>query len=545
MDGVLDIVVTREDANSDYAMLVSWLVEDRVRVREDQPICVIETTKAVTELVAPAGGVLVRLQAEGTEVAFGTRIALVAEDEHAAEQAAERAMAGPHAVPVGATQDDAAPPVEGAAARISRPARRLAEQHGLDLQALAARGGFIGTEEVEALLRGREDVPVAAFPGSDRVCLGGVTLPAVLAGSKDLGRLDPAFYEEIRRDPGALAELPSGERIARYREHGAEIGDGVRLGRRTVLVAPRIVLGAESVIGDDGTVRCEEAFLAGRLVQFGPRLELTCRFAAIGDGTYAGRDIRVGGGGRFDPWASLVLGDGVFLGDELFMNPCRPIVIGREAFVTQRTMMVTHNIGHSVLEGFENRFAPIVVEDRAQVGMATVVYAGARIGREATIGSGSYVVSGIPSGKLAMGCPARVVGDARRRVDSRERARIAREMVQEFRELLSAKSLRVEETEHGTTGFTVHDGSARRVLLLAEDGAALPVMPGEGAEEVVVWQLGGPVDGQRAPATCRFDLVGRQVAGDAGRLAEASREFLRKRGIRVEPGPWRYGGGLL
>ena len=30
-----------------------------------------------------------------------------------------------------------------------------------------------------------------------------------------------------------------------------------------------------------------------------------------------------------------------------------------------RSLIVTHNIGHSVLEGFENRFAPVVLEDRA------------------------------------------------------------------------------------------------------------------------------------------------------------------------------------
>ena len=81
------------------------------------------------------------------------------------------------------------------------------------------------------------------------------------------------------------------------------------------------------------------------------------------------------------------------------------MLIGREAFVTMRSVLVTHNIGHSLLEGFENRFAGIVLEDRAQIGVGAVVYAGCRIGREAIVGSNSYVVADIPAGQLAVGVP--------------------------------------------------------------------------------------------------------------------------------------------
>lgn len=43
-----------------------------------------------------------------------------------------------------------------------------------------------------------------------------------------------------------------------------------------------------------------------------------------------------------------------------------------------------------------------------------------------------------------------------------------------------------------------------------------------------------------------FDLLGHRVHGDAGGvLADSVREFCRKRGIRFEPGPWRYTSGLV
>ena len=40
------------------------------------------------------------------------------------------------------------------------------------------------------------------------------------------------------------------------------------------------------------------------------------------------------------------------------------------------------------------------------------------------------------------------------------------------------------------------------------------------------------------------DLLERRVHGEGGVLLESVREFLRKRGIRLEPGPWRYRSGL-
>ena len=46
--------------------------------------------------------------------------------------------------------------------------------------------------------------------------------------------------------------------------------------------------------------------------------------------------------------------------------------------------------------------------------------------------------------------------------------------------------------------------------------------------------------------TAVFDLLARRIHG-AGEPAvvDTVREFCRKRGIRFEPGPWRYTGGLI
>ena len=74
----------------------------------------------------------------------------------------------------------------------------------------------------------------------------------------------------------------------------------------------------------------------------------------------------------------------------------------------------------------------------------------------------------------------------------------------------------------------------------------------EGPAVVVTLELAGgpdmssphdPVDLPEGVAV--LDLLVRRVHGSGGVVLETVREHCRKRGIRFEPGPWRYSGGLL
>ena len=135
----------------------------------------------------------------------------------------------------------------------------------------------------------------------------------------------------------------------------------------------------------------------------------------------------------------LTVGDLAFVGDEAFVNVCRPVLIGREVFLTMRSLIVTHNVGHSLLEGFENRFAPVVLEDRAQVGLGAVIYAGCRIGAEAIVASNSYVTGDIPAGAFAIGVPAKVTGSSSHKVSRTRQIELARRMIDDLRELLALR----------------------------------------------------------------------------------------------------------
>ncbi|HVS84016.1 MAG TPA: biotin/lipoyl-containing protein [Gaiellaceae bacterium] len=524
---MLEIVLTREDANSESALLAEWLADDRTAVRKGRAVCVVETSKASVEIEAPGDGILVQLVGEGVEVELGTTIAVVATSEAEAAHAAE-AKAPPPA------------PVDESQRTVTRKAAALAAEHGID-PATIEKAGFVTEADVEAAIRARDPERLQLDPVLAGISTENVTLPETFSLDESVGALDSAFLAELRADPAAFGELSSEERCERYRAAGAVIGEGVVLGRGTVLVAPRLVLGDGVRIEDGGRVTCAEVFAAGPLTRFGHSLQLSCRRAFVGAGVYAGVRLVIGGGGHRDPWATFVMGDEVYLGDEAFVNVARPVLIGAEAFVTMRSILVTHNIGHSPLEGFENHFAGIVVEDRAQVGLGSVVYAGCRIGREAIVVSGSYVVSDVPAGMLAAGVPARVAGPARRDVPRSRQVELVRRWLHELHETLVLWGVPVERLEGGDGLEVGGDRGAGRVLFV--ESLRGGVEPGTG--ETVVLTLDAR-DGETVPGVVVFDLLARQAYGhDGGVLADSVREFCRKRGVRFKPGPWRYGGGLF
>ncbi len=516
---MLEIVLTREDANTEYALLAEWLVEDRADVTAGQPVCVVETTKATVEVESPGAGTIVQLYGEDVEVELGKTIAYVAEsadelaalDEKGEEKPAPKPAAGDR--------------------KATRKAVELAELHGIDLSTIDKRG-FITEKDVEELIAAQKasGAPPAG-PALAGVSTDGVSLPLTFDPDGTSGALEPSSYELLLREESEFRALSSAEKVRRLREYGAVVGDDVDLGEGSYVVAPRIVISDAVRLGPRATIVCEEAFAVGSRTQFGADLELRCRRAFLGSGIWGGRSVRFGGGGHRDPWATLAIGDLAFVGDEAFVNVCRPVLIGREVFLTMRSLIVTHNIGHSVLEGFENRFAPVVLEDRSQVGLGAVLYAGARIGSEAIVASNSYVVGEIPAGAFAIGVPAKATGSSSHKLSDARRLDLARRFVHDLHELLALRGHEVSAIEND--GFEV-EGTRVAFTQSYRGGVDAPA---------VVLAL--DVRGEPPEGVAVLDLLGRRVHGSGGVVLDSVREFCRKRGIKFEPGPWSYPGGLI
>jgi acetyltransferase-like isoleucine patch superfamily enzyme len=527
------IVVPLENVNDPSVKLLSWLVKSGDEVREGQLIAEMETSKAVVELAAPAAGRITMSAAAGEDLAVGTVIGFIGRSMNGIA-----AVANPERPP--ASLPPAIPGLEPSSVpgvRFSKKALELMQRNQLPAAAFE-RFTMVREQDVLDYVNGAPSPQkaAAALPFALRdVSLHGVTLPAGL-GDTSHGNLDPDFLDYLGKNTQSFARLSSEEKCREYRDHGASIGAGVVLGAETVIVSPRIVLGDGVEIGNGGSIHCREAFVVGPLSSFRAGLQVRGGLVHFGENVYAGSRIQIGGGGNADPWALLCVGDNAYLGDDLFLNVCRAIVIGSEVFLTQRAILVTHNIGHSILEGYENCFEPIVLEDKSQVGMGSTLYAGVRIGRSAIVASNSYVISSIPEGKLAMGVPAKVVRDAVRKLDRTQQVRIAKQMILDFRELLHLKGALVSQVVDDSFTLT-QDG--RTV-----DFAFMEVYRGANTSaDAVFWTFATETAPHNGASV--FNLLGKNVQGPGGLFEDSAREFLRKRGIRFQPGPWRYRRGLV
>jgi len=173
----------------DAAEIVAWHVAVGDEVREDQPLCDIQTDKAIVALPCPATGTVAELCGEvGDTVAVGEVLAVFASAGARAELEAARPE------PVATAGNGAAAPSAPAPARplASPSTRRRARELGVDLSTVTGSGphGRILREDVERGATTPEDAqaplrvgataaaaPPAAAPPRDAACAGPDPLP--------------------------------------------------------------------------------------------------------------------------------------------------------------------------------------------------------------------------------------------------------------------------------------------------------------------------------------------------------------------------------
>ena len=517
---MLEIVLTREDANTEYALVAEWLVEDRSEVSAGQPVCVVETTKATVEVEAPGAGTIVQLYGEEVEVELGKTIAYVAETADELASIDARAEAKPAPKPAAGDR------------KATRKAVELAELHG-DRSCV----------DRQARLHHRE-----GRRGADRTAQGvGRRPPAAPPSRASRRRASRCLRRSSSMSPPARSTLHSSRlldheafralapaRQGRLRSATPVPGSATvsTSARARCVVAPRIVIEDGVRLGPRATSSARRSSRSASSRSSGPIWSSAAGARSSARESGAARSVRFGGGGHRDPWATLVVGDLAFVGDEAFVNVCRPVLIGREVFLTMRSIIVTHNIGHSVLEGFENRFAPVVLEDRSQVGLGAVLYAGARVGAESIVASNSYVVGDIPAGSFAIGVPAKATGSSSHKLSDARR-----------------RGPRTADRSTTSTSCSCSVGTPCRAI--ADDGFEVEGTRVDVHRELPRWcrRAGSRPRARRPrrrPRRRRRDRPPRAARPRTGGVVlDSVREFCRKRGIKLEPGPWSYPGGLV
>jgi pyruvate dehydrogenase E2 component (dihydrolipoamide acetyltransferase) len=139
-----NVIMPALELAQETGKILRWIKSPGDSVVKGEPLLEIETDKVTVEIEAPASGVLRDVTASvGDVVPVGKTIAVIV-------AASETTAAPTSAAPV------ASPPTGAGPVKASPLARRLAEQHGVDLTRLQTAGGRIEKADVLAYVESRK-----------------------------------------------------------------------------------------------------------------------------------------------------------------------------------------------------------------------------------------------------------------------------------------------------------------------------------------------------------------------------------------------------
>lgn len=292
---------------------------------------------------------------------------------------------------------------------------------------------------------------------------------------------------------------------------GARVGQHVSVGWFTT------VRGRTIALGDHASIRACTVIRCGGDVRLGRSAEISSFTLVYGA-------------------ASLALGDHSYIGPQSLINCEEDVRLGHHTALGARAVVYTHGSWLPYTEGYWVRFAPVVLGDYVWCAAGVFLHPGTEIGSQTFVNSRSVVAGVIPGGVVVEGVPARVVAPLERvrrqmtppRVDA-----AIREMLLHFveAELRRTRGLEVEEI---ADGWRVQTPAARRIVLLASGGPAMPPQPPSG--ERTLYLVNRP--GVRLPDTgppAMVDFTTSTAATGNDEIFEAFVVFIRRYyGVRME-----------
>jgi sugar O-acyltransferase (sialic acid O-acetyltransferase NeuD family) len=369
----LSVLVPLLNANEPEARLVAIHAVDGQLVQKDALLFTIETTKAASDVEAPAAGFLRLIAQEGATLAVGAVLAYITET-------VDEPLETPHSLPADVPAE--APVLARAATpadlRITKPARALAEVLGLDLATLPT--DRLITEALIQQIAG--DAPAPA------------NLPPNKLLSTNLPTYQPTNAQILLYGAGghAKAVMEMVQAIGVLRIAGI-VDDNPALTGTSVLGIP--VLGTRETLPQ----------LAAQGI----------RLAANGVGGIINIDIRVklfellaGYGFAFPilrhPRATVESSAQIEDGVQVFANA----YVGSSVLLHEKCMINTSAVvSHDCEIGRYTHIAPgcllaghVHVGERALVGMGVTTMIGLKIGNGARIGNGAVLLADVPERQI-------------------------------------------------------------------------------------------------------------------------------------------------
>lgn len=334
----------------------------------------------------------------------------------------------------------------------------------------------------------------------------------------------------------AVAMLPSGIKIAIYRRlFGARIDAGVRIGFAAVMVFDELVIERDVRIGSLNIIRVGSLKL-GKRCRVGSCIRVACHTVELGSACTLSSWVSILADVR-DPQCVFKAGSESWIFDYCYINPARPIVLGRNVGVGGGSYMFTHGFWLSKLKGFPVAYGQITIDDDVWLPWGCFIMPGVHIGSGAVVGARSVVTKSLPAGALAAGMPAKVLRDcAAAEVTLEAQNSMLLEATEEFARKTGA-SFETAETDD----WVECSVGGARLFTLAKNSQVVSFPPDHGAELCVVHQAYGACASQhprvyslQSYQCCRYELLGEAQRGWLNHLRLIGVRFYPVDEIQVE-----------
>lgn len=122
-------------------------------------------------------------------------------------------------------------------------------------------------------------------------------------------------------------------------------------------------------------------------------------------GAQVGRGVVVRSGVNVSfPWR-LIVGDHVWIGEEVAILSLAPVTLGSHVCLSQRAYLCTGSHDWKV-ETFDLQTKPIVVENQVWVAAQAFIGPGVTLGEGSVVGAGAIIMKPVPARSMARGNPA-------------------------------------------------------------------------------------------------------------------------------------------
>ena len=480
--------IPRLGVNEDFAKLVEWYIEDGQFVKEEDPLALIETSKATFEITASNSGYVRILVPVGKKTPIQQVICILADSLEEINGFEELEISQSISDEVKATNK----------------AIELATKLGVDIGKIA-KDGLIREHDVQGFYEGSIDVPKVEAEQQE----------TEVQSTPRSGRVDPQLMRLIEQDRN-FGDLSSELKVQIYKAMGAKIGDGVIIKQGAKIVADYLFIDESAIIGENTFIKGEEVKI-GRMVAVGGNCSFVTRRIRIGDVCSIGEKVLIGGGGAWGEEAGIEIGARSLISSECIVNTGHLVTIGEGVALSPRVQIYTHHHWQNILEGYNATFGPVAIGDKSYITGNCLIVPGVSIGKGCTALANSLIIDDIEDYTMVVGVPAKPVSKHKAELSLEAKDRLVKHLMKDLTALIESRGYAQDSVNYFLNYDDERDGVFPVVLCFEKEA-----------------------DSKQQSDSVIFDLTQYKVIGEENALSDEVRNFLRRRGIRFHPIHWRY-----